>query len=553
MDLLEFDDLIDKEYGTKAELSKNEINSIITSLKMYSDDPEMLTKTYTNILLDDNVMYILTRISQDPIFRSHFPEFYEKNKYGESVINCQQNTMYHRYGVFKHTLCTIENVGKDTLKFNPHELRILKWTMFLHDIGKPRAKMINGSGSDSFAGHDDISEMMAAEILDRFYFNEDEKKIILTLIKYHDKYLNEGDLTYDNLSFLAQELGNRKDLFHLLIEVKCADNKAKSIDVYNKFINIQNKYYEFSSDYFNNEEDNRLFGANSQDISFVEDFDDEDENEHNKERRIIDPSQIYEEGGSDKDITEKIIVGLCRDVTAGRRLKCYYQPVIDLKNKSVEGYEVYYKIITEEDFSYKQIIRKAKEFEKYDKLQQMLFINALNRFKELQPSPNLTEYINIDARSYKNYVNKSRIFDVVAGRKIVIDFNNFEMLSNNVLKELVAELHKAKAKVCIDNFESSNKEIKDIDKIEPKVVKYKLENFDENTKKEVQELLAFCTARTIRFIAFGIDSKEKLNFAMDLGVRYVQGEYFSKPMENIDMTNGEVEELLEQAQDELIV
>lgn len=548
--MLEIDSLIDKEYSQEAEITKKELDDIIASLQLYTNDPEMLTKTYTNILMDDNVVYIMTRLSQNIILNNHFPELYEKNKYGESVINCQQNTPYHRYGVFKHTLYTIENVGKDSLKFNAQELKLLKWTMFLHDIGKPKAKMINGSGSDSFAGHEEISEKIATDILDRFWFTEEEKKVILTLIKYHDKYLNEGDLTYDNLSFLAKELDNKKDLFQLLIEVKCADNKAKSIDVYNKFSNTQNKYYEFANDYFNNQEDNRTFGTPNKNTELYYNLEYEEEKEENISKVT---TQIYEEGGSDKDITEKLIQTLCKDIAIGKRLKCYYQPIIDLKNVVVEGYEVYYKIITEEDFSYKQLIRKAKEFEKYDKLQQMLFINALNDFKGLGHSSDLTEYINIDARSYKNYVNKSRVFDAVEGRKVVIEFNNFETLNDNVLKELVEELHKAKAKVGIDNFESSNKEVKDIDKIEPKVVKYRLENMDDNTTSILKQLSVYCIARSIRFIVFGIDTKEKLDYVMNVGIRYVQGEYFGKPMDNIGMTRGKLEELINQEDEELIV
>ncbi len=91
------------------ELAK--IRSIIANLKIYDENPHMLTETYTNILCDENVAFILTKVSQDPIFRRQFPEFYEVNKYGENVINCQQNSPYHKYGVFKHILTTIEAVG----------------------------------------------------------------------------------------------------------------------------------------------------------------------------------------------------------------------------------------------------------------------------------------------------------------------------------------------------------------------------------------------------------------------------------------------------------
>ena len=330
----EVDDLIDREYASDEELvTQSEINKIITNLQLYSNNIEMLTKFYTDILLDDNVVYVMTRVSQNPIFMKHFPEFYVKNLNGESVINCQQNSIYHRYGVFKHILYTIENVGRESLKFSSHDMKILKWTMLLHDIGKPMAKTINSEGYDSFSGHDDISVELADKIIDRFDFDEEDKKIILTLIKYHDRYLNEGDLTYDNLSFLAKELGDKKDLFYLLIEVKIADNKAKSVDVYNKFMTVVGKYYDFANEYFSNEESNKLFENVEVDESIV------DENVKTDKKIPIEldftERGVYKEGGSDEDLTEKMITELTKDITAGRSLKCYYQPIVDLKKKQV--------------------------------------------------------------------------------------------------------------------------------------------------------------------------------------------------------------------------
>ena len=77
MDEFEVDDLIDREYRKDNEIvAKNEINNIITNLQLYSNNVEMLSKLYTDILTDDNVVYIMTRISQNPVFMKHFPEFY---------------------------------------------------------------------------------------------------------------------------------------------------------------------------------------------------------------------------------------------------------------------------------------------------------------------------------------------------------------------------------------------------------------------------------------------------------------------------------------------
>lgn len=548
MDEFEVDDLIDREYTRDEEtVTNHEINKIITNLQLYSNNIEMLTRQYTDILEDENVVYIMTRISQNPVFMKHFPEFYEKNANGESVINCQQNSKYHRYGVFKHILYTIENVGRDSLKFSSHDMKILKWTMLLHDIGKPMAKTINSEGFDSFAGHDDLSVVLADKILNRFDFDESDKKIILTLIKYHDRYLNEGDLTYDNLSFLAQELENKKDLFYLLIEVKLADNKAKSVDVYNKFMTVVGKYYDFANEYFSHEETNNLFASIDGEESIIG-----SQPNVNLETDLSERG-VYKEGGSDEDLTEKIIADLTKDITIGKRLKCYYQAVVDLKKRQVNGYEVYYKIVTDEDFSYKQIIRKAKEFGKYDKLQQMLFVNALERFNEVKGKQEITEYINIDAKSYQNYVNKARIFDLIEKNNVVFEFNNFETLINSKIKELSDEIFIRKGNVAIDNFESSNKTLKDLEQIEPKYIKYKLDDTEENTKQCLQELSTFCLLNSINLIVFGIDTKELLDFAVECNVRYVQGAYFGKYTDGLDLDSQTINEILDNLKEELIV
>ena len=546
MDEFEVDDLIDKEYSSEEQsIGGLELNKIITNLRLYSNNTEMLTKLYTDILEDDNVVYILTRISQNPIFTSHFPEFFEKNLNGESVINCQQNSKYHRFGVFKHILYTIENVGKESLKYSAHDLKILKWTMLLHDIGKPWAKTINSEGFDSFAGHDDISVQLADNILNRFDFDENDKRIILNLIKYHDRYLNEGELTYQNLSFLAQELEDKKDLFNLLIEVKLADNKAKSVDVYNKFMTVVGKYYDFANEYFYNVEDNKLF-ANEQDDELIV-------NEGRSIKKASSERGVYKEGGSDEDITEAIIADVTAKVTAGRNVKCYYQPIIDLKKRIVNGYEIYHKIVTNEDFSYNQIIRKAKEYGKYDKLQQMLFINALERFNLIKGHQDVIGYINIDVKSYMNYVNKARIFDLVEDNKFVFEFNNCETLINSKIKELSQEIFFRKANVAIDNFESSRKTIKDLEQIEPKYIKYKLQDINENTKQYLKELVTFGMLNSTNIIVFGVDTNEQLECAMECGVRYVQGNCFGKYRDGLDMDSEKINSVLLALKDDLIV
>ena len=137
---------IDKEIMEAKEITR--VNNLVDKLKLYSNNKEELTRIYTEILMDDNVAYILTKLSQNNIFYEHFPEFYEVNEYGENLFNCQQNSKFHRYGVFRHILSTIENAANSQSGFDDTQKKVLKWTMLIHDIGKPFVKKIAEDGTE---------------------------------------------------------------------------------------------------------------------------------------------------------------------------------------------------------------------------------------------------------------------------------------------------------------------------------------------------------------------------------------------------------------------
>ena len=137
--------------------------------------------------------------------------------------------------------------------------------------------------------------------------------------------------------------------------------------------------------------------------------------------------------------------------------------------------------------------------------------------------------------------------------KVVFEFNNFETLINSKIKQLSDEIFVKKANVAIDNFESSGKTLKDLEQISPKYIKFKLEDMEENTKQYLQELSTFCLLNSINLIVFGINTKEMLDFVEECNIRYVQGAYFGKPTDGLDISNSLIEEKLDNEREELIV
>jgi len=551
----------------KEDKKKNkEIDDIAAYLNLYKNDKEILTKKYTELLMDDNVVNIFTKLSHNTIFIEQFPEFYEKNINGENVINCQQNSSYHRFGVFKHILYTTEIVGKENIQRNSFEMKILKWTMLLHDIGKPYVKVIGSNGNDSFVGHDDRSVEIAAEILDRFSFSEEEKNIILTLIKYHDRYLNEGELTFDNLSFLASELGNRKDLFYLLIDVKIADSKAKTIEVYNKFMTVVKKYYDFASQYFNNINMTAAEFINDDDIDIVGEMASRDPSkvtldmEEETEKTVVgktNDSIINKEALKDDfealqefdDLKEEDFKEIYNQMLERKMIYPVYQPIVDINTGEIYGFENFNRIAYARNIKIIDFIKRAKEYNKYDKVQQMLFINSLEDFNKTKTSiSSMKLFAAIDVKSYIKYPNKPRINEFLEKNNIVVELSNYDNIAISELQDCIKNIRNNNGRVLLNYFGTNKFSINDLDLLDVDYIKYDiilLNNFEESqeNQKYLSELATYCLSKDIEIVVMGIENMEQLRIVKDIGIKYMQGYVFGRPSKELDKSINRIREV----------
>ncbi|MGN1012976.1 MAG: EAL domain-containing protein [Clostridia bacterium] len=517
---------------------KGRLRNIINNLNMYADNMKTITQIYTNVLLDENVSYFLPKITQQDVFMRHFPELYVYNQYGENLFNCQQNSKYHRYSVFHHTVSSIENANVSEISIADWQKKIIKWTMFLHDIGKPYVKTIAEDGTESFVGHDEKSIDLAEVILNRFDFNKEEIRIILTLIKYHDKYLNVEDVTQENLTFLAKELNNDRELFYLLINVKDADAKAKSTESYNNFKIVKDKFYEFANSYFEQ--------SSRQKIEIKESTiqGKKDENDDIPEQ--------------DMKLTSKDIKELIDEIITKKTIRVKYQPIVDLKTQSVFGYEALSQVTSTKKIKIDKLLEVAKDYNDYDKLQQVLFTNAIEQFESVVNRDSNIIMVNIDYDSYVNYVNKPRIYDMMARNKVVIEFKNYDNKDLTDIQETIQGIHLKGGKVAFDNFKLDKLTIEDIcyldiDYIIPDISFIKDIYKDFEKQKFINSLITYTISKDINLIAVGVENKKILDTLKLVGVRLVQGYYFGKPLPEINMMNEDIFNLLNTEEDQSIM
>lgn len=122
-------------------------------------------------------------------------------------VGFNQNNRYHCYDVYEHMVHAVEN------GITPIE----KFALLIHDIGKPHCYTEDKKGGH-FYGHPAISEEIAKNVVSHLKFDNDSKKTILELVKYHDI---EIPITKKSVLKLLNRLGEERAL--QLMDVKLAD------------------------------------------------------------------------------------------------------------------------------------------------------------------------------------------------------------------------------------------------------------------------------------------------------------------------------------------
>lgn len=142
------------------------------------------------------------------VTREFLPEF-------DRAMETNQETPHHMYTVGEHILHSLTNIRSD---------RVLRLTMFFHDLGKPEKKTVDAQGIAHFKGHAETSRELAKAIMRRLKFDNATLRSVEKLVYYHDYRM---PITAKNVRRAINKIGG--DLFPLYLEVRRADVLAQSI------------------------------------------------------------------------------------------------------------------------------------------------------------------------------------------------------------------------------------------------------------------------------------------------------------------------------------
>lgn len=133
----------------------------------------------------------------------------------DAAMAMPQNHPHHIYSVGEHIIHSLTEVEPD---------RVLRLTMLLHDIAKPLCHTLEEDGYDHFHGHVEKSAEMAETILRRLKYDNKTVSDVCTLVRYHDRYIQEDE---KSVRRLLRNIG--PELAQSYIKVKRADIRAQSM------------------------------------------------------------------------------------------------------------------------------------------------------------------------------------------------------------------------------------------------------------------------------------------------------------------------------------
>lgn len=132
------------------------------------------------------------------------------------AVGFDQRNRHHCYDVYEHSVRALAAVPPDPL---------LRWTLLLHDLGKPETFSVDQAGVGHFFGHGKRSAEMAHAVCRRLRMDRRSSEAIEELVRLHD---TEIPLSEKGLRRMLRRVG--EDQLRRLIAVKRGDNLAQHPD-----------------------------------------------------------------------------------------------------------------------------------------------------------------------------------------------------------------------------------------------------------------------------------------------------------------------------------
>jgi EAL domain-containing protein (putative c-di-GMP-specific phosphodiesterase class I)/GGDEF domain-containing protein len=238
-------------------------------------------------------------------------------------------------------------------------------------------------------------------------------------------------------------------------------------------------------------------------------------------------------------------VGLLDDILRSGRLSPLFQPVVDLTNGRVYGYESLIRGPIDTDLhSPEALFGEARRRGVHPLVEHASANSGLRVFQDADPPTGSSLFLNMSASALLHFWVKwgtsmpARLLDACAiePARIVIELTEHDPVypDMSVLTEILRALRAFGVRLALDDYGVGHASLQLWSEAQPDLVKIDRYFFhgiaqDERRQKLVRAVLSVAQCLGTPTVAEGVETAEDLAIVRDLGIRYAQGWFLGYP------------------------
>lgn len=246
-----------------------------------------------------------------------------------------------------------------------------------------------------------------------------------------------------------------------------------------------------------------------------------------------------------------IISASLKDALASEALSMFYQPIVDIKNKKVAGFEALMRW-RHDEFGWippSDFIPIAEESNLINDLGVFALKRSLSDFKDIMTEYNLFDAfmsVNMSARQLEDSEFVSVIKELLSDLKLLPHHLKIELTETVFINNpkqgfaIFDELKSLGVKLALDDFGVGYSSISTLHQFAFDTLKidrsFLMERIpSERSKKMIELTHILAEALKMNTVVEGVEWFEQLQLLQSIGLNYIQGYYFSKPLSKDDL------------------
>jgi poly(A) polymerase len=181
---------------------------------------ERVRDELTKLIMSDKPRLGLTLIVETKLAEKILPEI--------PKLKLEIDEHHHHKDVYEHTLTVLEQAISLENRLSGPNL-ILRLAALMHDVGKPKTRVLSGDGRVSFHHHEVVGARITKERLSKLRFDSDVIEKVSKLVYLHLRFhgYGDGEWTDSAVRRYVRDAGELLDHLHVLTRADCTTRNVK--------------------------------------------------------------------------------------------------------------------------------------------------------------------------------------------------------------------------------------------------------------------------------------------------------------------------------------